>query len=185
LLTDNTISTNAPRLRSRGNEEQDPAQVASPHPNPLPKGKEGGKGDRSNLCEAPEGPFRQIGPVPFSAQAARCLHCDCRGQSTCKLRKYSAIYGADTKRFKGQRRQFEIDARHAEIVFEPGKCIDCGLCIQIAQAAGEPLGLTFVGRGFDVRVAVPLDRSLAEALTKAAAECVAACPTAALAWKRP
>ena len=23
------------------------------------------KGDRSNLCEAPEGPFRQIGPVPF------------------------------------------------------------------------------------------------------------------------
>ncbi|MAG93416.1 MAG: hypothetical protein CMJ48_06675 [Planctomycetaceae bacterium] len=25
------------------------------------------KGDRSNLCEAPEGPSRQIGPVPFSA----------------------------------------------------------------------------------------------------------------------
>ncbi len=24
-----------------------------------------GKGDRSNLCEAPSGPFRQIGPVPF------------------------------------------------------------------------------------------------------------------------
>ena len=27
-----------------------------------------GKGDRSNLCEAPCGPFRQIGPVPFSLQ---------------------------------------------------------------------------------------------------------------------
>ncbi len=26
----------------------------------------GGKGDRSNLCVAPSGPFRQIGPVPFS-----------------------------------------------------------------------------------------------------------------------
>ncbi len=26
-----------------------------------------GKGDGSNLCEAPEGPSRQIGPVPFSA----------------------------------------------------------------------------------------------------------------------
>jgi hypothetical protein len=23
------------------------------------------KGDRSNLCKAPFGPFRQIGPVPF------------------------------------------------------------------------------------------------------------------------
>ena len=26
------------------------------------------KGDRSNLCEAPEGPSRQIGPVPFSGR---------------------------------------------------------------------------------------------------------------------
>ena len=28
------------------------------------------KGDRSNLCAAPGGPFRQIGPVPFSAGGA-------------------------------------------------------------------------------------------------------------------
>jgi NADPH-dependent 2,4-dienoyl-CoA reductase/sulfur reductase-like enzyme/ferredoxin len=116
-------------------------------------------------------------------QASRCLHCDCRGATSCKLRKYAAKYGADTRRFKAERRVFLQDARHAEVIYEPGKCIDCGLCIQIAAAAGEPLGLTFVGRGFDVRVAVPLDRSLAEALLKAAAECVAACPTAALAWK--
>jgi ferredoxin len=116
-------------------------------------------------------------------QASRCLHCDCRGVNTCKLRKYAAQYGADTRRFKAARRPFQQDARHAEVIYEPGKCIDCGLCIQIAAAAGEPLGLTFVGRGFDVRVAVPLDRSLVEALSKAAAECVAACPTAALAWK--
>ncbi len=116
-------------------------------------------------------------------QAARCLHCDCRGATSCKLRKYAAQYGASTRRFKAERRVFQQDARHAEVIYEPGKCIDCGLCIQIAAAAGEPLGLTFVGRGFDVRVAVPLDRSLAEALSKAAAECVAACPTAALAWK--
>ena len=116
-------------------------------------------------------------------QASRCLHCDCRGATSCKLRKYAAQYGANTRRFKAERRTFQQDARHADVIYEPGKCIDCGLCIQIAAAAGEPLGLTFVGRGFDVRVAVPLDRSLAEALSKAAAECVAACPTAALAWK--
>lgn len=143
-------------------------------------------------------------------QASRCLHCDCRGQTSCKLRKYAAIYNAHPKRFllhtvlneanrcdmgtecvisgrsqyKADRRVFQQNAQHAEVIYEPGKCIDCGLCIQIAAAAGEPLGLTFVGRGFDVRVAVPLDRPLSEALTKVAAECVAACPTAALAWKR-
>jgi NADPH-dependent 2,4-dienoyl-CoA reductase/sulfur reductase-like enzyme len=143
--------------------EESIEQAASPHPNPLPVG-EGTSG---------------------AAQAARCLHCDCRGQSSCKLRKYAAIYKANPRRFKAERRRFVQDSRHAEILYEPGKCIDCGLCIQIAAAAGEPLGLTFVGRGFDVRVSVPLDRSLAEALTKAAAECVAACPTTALAWKRP
>jgi NADH dehydrogenase/NADH:ubiquinone oxidoreductase subunit G len=69
------------------------------------------------------------------------------------------------------------------VIFEPGKCIDCGLCIQIATVAKEPLGLTFVGRGFDVRVGVPFDRSLEEALGRVAAECIAACPTAALAWR--
>jgi multiple sugar transport system ATP-binding protein len=30
---------------------------------------EAGKGDRSNLCNAPSGPCRQIGPVPFSGPA--------------------------------------------------------------------------------------------------------------------
>ncbi|MBU4273411.1 MAG: UDP-N-acetylmuramoyl-L-alanyl-D-glutamate--2,6-diaminopimelate ligase [Planctomycetes bacterium] len=31
------------------------------------------KGDRSNLCEAPSGPFRQIGPVPFSVSVPVCF----------------------------------------------------------------------------------------------------------------
>jgi ferredoxin len=123
-------------------------------------------------------------PVEAASQSARCLHCDCRGLHSCKLRKYSVMYGTDPKRFKGSRRPFEQDAQHAEVLFEPGKCIDCGLCIQIAAAAGEEIGLTFVGRGFNVRVAVPLDRHLDEALRKVAADCVAACPTAALAWKK-
>jgi NADPH-dependent glutamate synthase beta subunit-like oxidoreductase/ferredoxin len=116
-------------------------------------------------------------------QAKRCLRCDCRGLHSCKLRKYAVEYAADVKRFKTGRRVYDQDSRHADVLFEPGKCIDCGLCIKIAASAGE-LGLTFIGRGFDVRVAVPFDRSLDEALQKAAAECIAACPTAALAWKK-
>lgn len=117
-------------------------------------------------------------------QAARCLHCDCRKLASCKLRKYAAQYGADPRRYKAERRRFVQDTAHAEVVFEPGKCIDCGLCIQIAAEEGGALGLSFVGRGFNVRVGVPLDGSLAEALGRAAGCCVAACPTAALAWKK-
>lgn len=142
-------------------------------------------------------------------QATRCLHCDCRAQSDCKLRKYADLYGADPRRYKERpttahiaskqtsnssdkstqsspipnRREFEQDIYHEDIIFEIGKCIDCGLCIQIASKASESLGLTFIGRGFNVRVAVPLNRHLDEALRRSAAQCVAACPTAALAFK--
>ena len=131
-------------------------------------------------CEAASG----VEVAAAAEQAARCLHCDCRALTTCRLRRYSALYGADPRRFKAERRTYEQDIRHADILFEPGKCIDCGLCVQITAAGGEDLGLTYIGRGFDVRIGVPLGHSAAEALAKVAAECVAACPTAAIAWKR-
>jgi NADPH-dependent glutamate synthase beta subunit-like oxidoreductase len=137
-------------------------------------------------CQSPRRePASDAGFTPDEAaeQAARCMHCDCRAQETCKLRYWAARYDADPKRYAASRRPFQQDSHHAKVIFEPGKCIDCGLCIQIAAAAGEPLGLSFVGRGFDVRVSVPFDSSLLEGLRKAAAACVAACPTAALAWK--
>lgn len=117
------------------------------------------------------------------AEARRCLHCDCRRPDDCKLRAWATAYGAKASAYKLGRRSFEQLTRHAEVLFEPGKCINCGLCVQITARAGERLGLGFVGRGFDARVSVPLGRSLAEGLEKAAAECVAACPTAALAFR--
>lgn len=129
-------------------------------------------------------PADQFEPGEAIEQAGRCLHCDCRALATCNLRRYAAQYGADPNRFRGTRRRFRQIAQHAQVVYEPGKCIDCGLCIEIAARAGEPLGLTFIGRGFDVQIGVPFNRTLEEALGKVAAECVAACPTAALAFQR-
>ncbi len=116
-------------------------------------------------------------------EAPRCFHCDCRKADVCKLRRHSAEYAAAPNRYHGTRRPFEKDLRHPEIVYEPGKCIACGLCVQISARAGEPLGLAFIGRGFGVRVGVPLGESIAAGLRKSAAECVAACPTGALAFK--
>ena len=115
-------------------------------------------------------------------EARRCLHCDCRKAEDCLLRIHATACGARQQR-PPERRRFTRQSGHPTIVFEPGKCISCGMCIRIAADAGEELGLTFVGRGFDMRLAVPFARPLGEGLTKAAAECVKACPTAALAFK--
>jgi ferredoxin len=115
-------------------------------------------------------------------EAKRCLHCDCRKADTCKLRQYARDYDAKATRFKGERRLFVQQLQHPDIIYESGKCIDCGLCIQIAAQSKEKLGLTFIGRGFDVRVAVPFDRSIDQALKHSAHQCVNACPTGALAF---
>jgi ferredoxin len=117
------------------------------------------------------------------AEASRCLHCDCRRGDDCKLREYADAYGCKPSKYQAGRRTFQQLRQHSDVIFEPGKCIHCGLCVQITARAGERLGLTFVGRGFKARVAVPFGRSLAEGLEKAAAECVAACPTGALAFR--
>ena len=117
-------------------------------------------------------------------EALRCLHCDCRKQESCTLRRYSDLYGGEQSRYKiGKRPAFERQVQHDLVLFEPGKCIKCGICIQIAERAGEELGLTFINRGFNVKIAIPFGEALQRGLEKVAQECADACPTAAISLK--
>ena len=115
-----------------------------------------------------------------ASEAARCLRCGCASSGKCGLQNAAQSYGADAGRFRGERRDFERVAQPGGVVFEPGKCILCGICVAITEAEAEPLGLTFVGRGFHVRLTAPFDANIAEGLQKTAAACAAACPTGAL-----
>ncbi|MHC4906962.1 MAG: hypothetical protein ACYTBW_01680 [Planctomycetota bacterium] len=116
-------------------------------------------------------------------EAARCMHCDCRKSVDCRLRQRAAELNARQRTWQGEKKRFRQITEHEKIIFEPGKCIQCGRCIQTAQIEGEPFGLSFQGRGFDAEVVVPLDKSFVFALTKAASKCVEICPTGALAIK--
>lgn len=113
-------------------------------------------------------------------QSLRCLHCDCRKRDACKLRDLAADLAARQKTFDADRSLFEQITGRENLIFEPGKCIKCGLCIQTARQKGERLGVSFAGRGFGMRVTVPLNKTLDEALEIAAVECAAICPTGAL-----
>jgi ferredoxin len=113
-------------------------------------------------------------------EARRCMTCGCRKADCCTLRRLATEYGADLGRYVGLRRRFSEDTSHPEIVYEPGKCINCDACVRIAALAGEELGLAMIGRGFEVRVAPAFEKPMAEALTKTARRCAEACPTGAL-----
>jgi ferredoxin len=118
------------------------------------------------------------------AESERCFHCECGKLHNCKLRDYAAEYQANQTRFKHERERIRIITDHPLVTYEPGKCISCGLCVQLTERSNEPLGLAFMGRGFAVRPGVPFGERMEKALEKVAIECVNACPTGALSAKR-
>jgi ferredoxin len=114
-------------------------------------------------------------------EAMRCLHCECGAASGCRLRQASHRYGADPKRFGGPvARAVTLRVEHPHVIYEPGKCIACGLCVRIASREKAALGLSFIGRGFNIRVDAPRGARLDEALRDTAVACAKACPTGAL-----
>ena len=119
----------------------------------------------------------------IAGECARCLHCDCRAASTCLLRRYAEEYGASPTRFRRKRKLFTRNLDHPLVIYEPGKCIACGICVTVTTEMDEELGLTFIGRGFDVRVGVPFDAPLRDALSRGAQRAVISCPTGALAFR--
>ena len=117
-------------------------------------------------------------------EAKRCLHCDCRKPESCKLRLYSDLYHADRKIFSGpDRKHLTRAVQHETVIYEPEKCIKCGLCVEISRNEESAPGMTFIGRGFDVKIGVPFTETIKQGLDKTAAACVEACPTGALAIK--
>jgi len=114
----------------------------------------------------------------------RCVHCHCALADTCRMRQLAIEYEINPTRFtSGERMRFQRNIEHPLVRFEPGKCIRCGNCIKVAANYREALGLTFIGRGFDVHLGVPFHESMRQGLLKAARAAVAACPTGALTLK--
>ena len=121
-------------------------------------------------------------PEDARREAARCLHCECRKADVCKLRIMAETHGLGPGGWKPAERRHLTIQRQGGTVYEPGKCIACGICVRLTKLHQAPLGLAFIGCGFNVRVGVPFDEPLDAALRSLAADCVAACPTGALAF---
>ncbi|MBI5541021.1 MAG: NAD(P)-binding protein [Bacteroidia bacterium] len=115
------------------------------------------------------------------AEASRCLRCDCRKAESCKLRILSDKYEADQQKFKSrERKSIRKLFQHEVLVYESEKCIKCGLCVEITKRNKDIVGLSYVGRGFDIQINIPFNKSLDEAIKNSALECILNCPTGAI-----
>ncbi|HKK82312.1 MAG TPA: hypothetical protein VJ909_08685, partial [Prolixibacteraceae bacterium] len=97
---------------------------------------------------------------------------------------YSDEYKAVQKHFAfDKRKPVRKFFNHGTIVYEPGKCIKCGLCVRLTAKHSEKYGFTFIGRGFDVEIGIPFNEDLSKGLEIIAEKVAEACPTGALAKK--
>jgi NADPH-dependent glutamate synthase beta subunit-like oxidoreductase len=113
-------------------------------------------------------------------EAERCLHCECEALPNCRLHHYAAAYQCDARRFRDHPRPFEEPIVGEKVRLESGKCIACGICVQIAAAAPAAVGLAIVGRSLQLRVVPPPGVTLDDAFGEVAQQCAEACPTGAI-----
>ncbi|AQQ69771.1 NAD-dependent dihydropyrimidine dehydrogenase subunit PreT [Limihaloglobus sulfuriphilus] len=161
-----------------------PADISKPFNSRMPK-----------LSEADKAAYIETGMVGMSSvepgkdslnaeqavlESGRCLHCDCREKDSCVLKSLSEIYGAEPRKYKSPQRPFAQVKVGSDVVYEPGKCIKCGRCVETARIEHEKLGLAMTGRGFETIPAASLGSSFNEALKGSAKKCAKACPTGAL-----
>ncbi len=132
--------------------------------------------------------------------AENCLHCDCRAVDDCRLRHWSEVYQANPEQWGRSSKSLTVLNEAYNVTREPSKCIDCGLCVQIANQSaredktakynavrnnptennptetttpGQNLGhsgLSFRGRGFSVQLCVPFDDPLTESMSEQTAQ---------------
>lgn len=126
--------------------------------------------------------FREVelGFQPEDAQveAKRCLACGCSAAKGCTIKKLAAKYHAQPERWQGAKREYSVDTTVAGLIFEPGKCINCGICVRLAKGHKDQELFGFVNRGFDSRIkSYPQFVSNPSLLGK---KCAEACPTGAL-----
>lgn len=116
-------------------------------------------------------------------ESGRCLHCDCLAKQNCRLRELATELGVQNSQIHvSERLPLKIDDKHSKLVFEAGKCIRCGICVQIAKENQSP-ELTFINRGDAVQVTVPFNDTVIDLSDDLAVRVAKACPTGAFTLK--
>lgn len=99
-------------------------------------------------------------PEELHEEGKRCYECSCTDKHECKLKEYSEMFGATTEAIVGEKLPVKYDARHPEIIMDPGKCIKCGVCVKLSKEVVNNQILTFLNRGFSTKIGTGLGKPL-------------------------
>lgn len=110
-----------------------------------------------------------------------CLTCGKNGD--CRLQDYAFIYGIKESGFAGERHGYPLEEDNPYIIRDMNKCVLCGKCVRTcAQVEGRAV-IDYAFRGFNTKVAPPMNTTMGESDCVYCGRCVAVCPVGALLYK--
>jgi len=122
-------------------------------------------------------------PEQIAAEGKRCIECSCSDKSDCKLRKFAGEAGCRENAYAGERQLPSYDVRHPEIIQDRGKCIKCAVCVKVCKEVVNQSLLSLQKRGFYACIGTAFNSPFPLSC-KDCGECVKACPTGALGWRK-
>ncbi|MCX8053231.1 MAG: NADH-dependent [FeFe] hydrogenase, group A6 [Armatimonadetes bacterium] len=125
---------------------------------------------------------RMIVELMLANHPGECLTCS--KNQKCELQKFAKELGISDIRFKGERRQYDIDAS-SPIIRDPDKCILCGRCVRTCDDIQSVGALHPAYRGWETLVVPGLGGELADVVCVNCGQCINRCPTGALKAKDP
>lgn len=111
-----------------------------------------------------------------------CLTCEKNGD--CRLQDYCFLYGVKESGFTGEKHSYPVEEDNPYIIRDMNKCILCAKCVRTCAQVPERAVIDYAFRGFQTRIAPPMDTTLGQSDCVYCGRCVALCPVGALSYKR-
>jgi formate dehydrogenase alpha subunit len=124
---------------------------------------------------------RNIVELLLSNHPEDCLTCPQNGR--CDLQEVAAYVGVRQRRFRGEKSAYPIDSSNPFYEQDLNRCILCGKCVRTCDEIQGRGAIHYAYRGFQTKIAAPLDRSLAQSTCESCGQCVVKCPVGALRTK--
>lgn len=124
---------------------------------------------------------RTILELLLANHPTECIVCEKNGD--CRLQDYAYRYQVAPARFKGEKHDYPVEDNNPYIVRNMNRCILCGRCVRTCEQVPDRAVIDLAYRGFNTKVAPPMDTDLAESDCVYCARCVSVCPVGALTYK--